>query len=870
MKKIIYTLFFFLLVFSVCDAFAGERKREKEGKKKKEWTPYQKLFEGKQVQTARGLMTIHKIGDKVYVEFPVRLLNKEMLFTSSIENISDCGESAVGEFSGPGVPLTFTLLDSMLQARLIIMDEMRNLTNDASVASAILKSNRPGVYDNYKVEAYTPDSSAMVVDMSSLFMKHTIYTTPFTDYAGNSIFGLMARDHKFQEDRTYLKGVKAYENNVVVNCEMGYNVDYIFFGMFLHAKDVKVSVQANRILMLLPEKPMLPRLADYRVGVEASRQSGFESLLKGVSPIYFTNRWRLEPVDREKYNRGELVEPLKPIVFYMDTLMPEAWKPYLKAGVEEWNQAFERIGFKNVIQVKDCPRNDPQFDMADVSHSTLLFSPVKMYDMTARKYCDPRTGEVLSASILIPIGYEPEYSVKLNTMTVNPRVRQAYLPVEMYGDLIKNEIAQQVGTCLGLSENLMASSAYPTDSLRSASFTQKYGLTPSVMDRVTCNYIAQPGDMEKGVRLTPKGLGEYDYFLIKWLYQPVPGITRPQDEAETLNRWVMESRDNPYCKFGRKIWSFYPLVDDPRLQSGDLGNDPMKALEYKINNVKYALQHFDEWYKEDDKTMVKRKSLRGSLIYSLKDEIQHLLAYVGGVFVHEVTSDEGVPAFTVVPKERQREIVRYALDISKNFNWLDDKDYLHETGFETASVESDGTWSMIMGNLLGKIGKMKLGAIKAEGAYSPDELMDDIYAYVWEGTLKRQALTERERFLQRSFVAGVMTSSAIAEPASAFEKEARKMPFIAEESLVSWKPDFRAFNRMESQLAMTKGNLPQQRGGFDGYMAIVKGYNTAPEYYNTLLRVQKLLQEAVVSSSGDTKLHYDYLLYRIRKAMSKK
>ncbi|MCR9012573.1 zinc-dependent metalloprotease [Gabonibacter chumensis] len=868
MKKIIYILFLFTLAFGVCDASAGERKKKKENKKKKELTAYQKLFDGKQVQTARGLMTLHKIGDKVYVEFPMNLLNKEMLFTSSVERISDSGESAVGEFSGPGVPLKFTRMDSVLQARLLLMNPLRNMTDDLGVNEAFNRSAMPGVYGSYKIEAWTPDSSAVVVDMTSLFMSHSVYTTPFTDYAGNSFFGFAVRDHKFQEDRNFLKGVKAYPTNVAVTCEMGYNVDIYFFGMFLMAKDMKVSIEANRILMLLPEEVMLPRLADYRVNVEYNRESGFESSMKGVKSVYFTNRWRMEPSDPEAYREGKTVEPKKPIVFYIDTLMPESIKPYVIAGVKEWNAAFEKIGFKNAIQVKDCPKDDPDFDMADVSHSTILYAPIKMYDVKSQKYCDPRTGEILSASILIPVGYVPTYELKMSMMSVNPQVRNNYIPVEVYGDVIKSDVAKQMGICLGFTDNFMASSVYPVDSLRSATFTQTHGLTPSVMDLVACNYIAQPGDMEKGVRMFSKGIGEFDYFTVKWLYQPIDGTVKPQDETEVLNRWIIDAKKELNYRYSPMIWSFYRLLGDPRRNWGDLGDDPMKSLEYRISNVKYAMKHFREWFKDDDKDLRIRTSLHSSFSSLISNEMNNLLGYVGGIYLNEVTADEDMPTFTVVPKERQQEIVRYVLDISKKFGWMDDKEYIKETGLGYATVPSQEIQLAIIGGLLGKVGDLKLCAEKSDDAYTPDEFLDDLYAYIWEGTLKKRVLTEDERFLQRSFVGMVMASSAVAESPASFEKEQQRFPFITSQNLVCWKPDTREFNRMEQK--WRNNYLPSQRSGYHGYVATAKGYNAAPEYYSMLVRIQKLLQGAVLSSSGDTKAHYEYLLYRIRKAMSKK
>ena len=868
MRRIIYILLLLSLAAGVNDSFAAGRK--KKDKRKKELTAYEKVFDGKKVQTARGLMTLHKIDDKVYVEFPLALLGKEMLFTSTIEGISDSGESAVGEFSGQGVPVRFTRADSVLQARLVVLGDLLNLSGDASVDPAIARSGMPGVYGNYKIEAFTPDGAAMLVDMSSLFMTHSIYTTPFADYAGNSFYGFVMRNHKFQEERTSLHSVKAYANNVVATCDLGYDLYHIFFGMFLMAKDMKVSVLANRILMLLPEQLMMPRLADYRVGTEVLRASALNASMEEVKPIHLAYRWRLEPSDPVAYHRGELVRPLKPIVFYMDTLIPEAYRPHVAAGVLEWNKAFEAIGFRDAIQVKDYLRDEPGFDLADVSHSTILFSPVKMYEVKSQMYSDPRTGEILSASIFIPVGYDPGFSYKAYTLAADLRVREQYLPVEIYGEQIRNDVAREMGKCLGFAENQLASSAYPVDSLRSPSFTREYGLSPSIMDRVPANYIARPGDMERGVALVQHGIGGYDYFLVKWLYSPVPGVVTPREETAVLDRWVVESRSNPYFRFGRFVWGMHRPVNDPRMQAFDLGDDPVKAFRYRLDNIKYIMENYGSLMWEDDKEMTARVNFRNVLMDAVSAELNRMLSHVGGVYINEVHADEGIPAYTVVPREQQRAIVRYALELAKSFDWMDDVAYMERYNIGMGNLPGEEMYLTILGGLLGKMGDLRLCAAKSDDAYTPDELMDDLYTYIWDGTIGKRALDEDERFMQRAFVAGIMATSAVAESASAFEKPERRMPFIADTKLVSWSPDTRSLHREEQRLAAARLSGTAPYSGFDGHYAAVKGYNTAPEFYSMLLRVRDLLKQNLASSSGDTREHYEYLLYRIGKALSKK
>lgn len=496
MRNILYICFlsFFLFGWGV----QGQAKK-KNKEKKETLTAYQKLFKGKQVKTARGLMTVHKIGDKVLVEFPIRLLGKDMMLTSSIENISDNGEGVVGQFAGYGLPFCFTRLDSTLQARIFLIDKPLNNSLETNWNESIERSNAGGVYGTFKIKAYTPDSSAVVVDMTPLFMEYSPYTTPFTAIGGNSFFGLISREHEYKKECSMLKDVDAFDNNIMVTCELGFIENQYLFGAFkVIPGDVKVSVTTNKMLMLLPEEPMRPRLADPRLGVSFMEVSQVENDRKGLKSTFYTKRWRVEPVDEAAHRRGEMVEVKKPIVFYMDTLMPKEWQPYIKEGIEAWNEAFEKIGFKDVVRVMDFPKDDPDFNANNIKYSTIRYAPLWL-DIQNSMHVDPRTGEILNASLYIYDGLVSGLKTNrmLTTMATDPSVRTTRFSEEMIGELIRVEVMREAGINLGLVYNAGASAVYPVDSLRSPSFTREHGLSPSVMDYVPCNYIAQPGTWKR-------------------------------------------------------------------------------------------------------------------------------------------------------------------------------------------------------------------------------------------------------------------------------------------------------------------------------------------------------------------------------------
>ena len=866
MRNILYICFlsFFLFGWGV----QGQAKK-KDKEKKETLTAYQKLFKGKQVKTAHGLMTVHKIGDKVLVEFPIRLLGKDMMLTSSIENISDNGEGVVGQFAGYGLPFCFTRLDSTLQARIFLIDKPLNNSLETNWNEAIERSNAGGVYGTFKIKAYTPDSTAVVVDMTPLFMEYSPYTTPFTAIGGNSFFGLISREHEYKKECSMLKDVDAFDNNIMVTCELGFVENQYLFGAFkVIPGDVKVSVTTNKMLMLLPEEPMRPRLADPRLGVSFMEVSQVENDRKGLKSTFYTKRWRVEPVDEAAHRRGEMVEVKKPIVFYMDTLMPKEWQPYIKEGIEAWNEAFEKIGFKDVVRVMDFPKDDPDFNANNIKYSTIRYAPLWL-DMQNSMHVDPRTGEILNASLYIYDGLVSGLKTNrmLTTMATDPSVRTTRFSEEMIGELIRVEIMREAGINLGLVYNAGASAVYPVDSLRSPSFTREHGLSPSVMDYVPCNYIAQPGDVEKGVRMVPGGLGEYDYYVIRWLYEPIPTVSTPKDEFATLDCWIREGRTNPKYRFGKVPYYYY----DPRCFTGDLGDDHLKALEYAVNNLKIAVRNFYDWYAEGDEDLSLRSQLYNSLRGQLQKRINDVSVNLGGFYQMEAFSTEKEPSYVVVPGTIQKAAVKCMIDMAKDLAWLENKAV--EKKLEIRNSNVDQIRSFILGTLTFRLKYVALGAEKG-GDYSLAEYVEDIYRNVWDGTLKNRPLEKYEMDLQKEFLGSVVASSTIATTAGNFTPR-RGIAMAGHEGAISPETiDRKQLDLIREQLAVLpeKGMSPEERSGFYPTMQVVMPGDYIPVnyYFDMLFKIQDLLKGAVTKSSGETKLHYEYLLYKINKMLANK
>ena len=618
----------------------------------------------KKVQTAHGLMTIHKVEGKVYVEFPVAMLGREMLFASSIENTSDGGEGAPGQLGGTDVRFRFEMIDSTLVARMPLLSKPVNTSGDAYIARALDNAHNPGIFKSFKVLACTPDSSALVVDMKGLFLEGSAFTKPFPSTSANGYYGFVSRDHSLQSDKSAILGVSASENHISVREELSYTVDHTLMGAYNMYKDVPLTAVVTKMLCILPEEPMTPRLADSRLGLTTQLKSDYSGATQEVKSIRYAKRWRIEPSDSAAYRRGELVRPVKQLVFYIDSLMPVKWNPYIKAGAESWNKAFEKIGFKDVICVKEFPKNDTLFNANSFDCMTIRYSASWLNSAQTTIHSDTRTGEILNASILINANMiSVQYADRIGaTVAIDPRVRTTVFPQEIQGELIQAAIAQAVGTGLGLTMNWGASCAYPVDSLRSASFTQKYGLASSVMGGVIINDVATEEDVRNGVCLVNAKPGPYDELVIKYLYQPIYASSL-QEEKETLDSWIREHTGDPYYAYIRNQSRF---DSDPRNSRGSLGDDHLKSFDYMLPNVRKGFENYYSWFAKEDRDFLMRRRVHSALSERLSGRIYAILSYIGGIYLNDIREKDAIPSYSMVDREKQKAALSKALELAKN------------------------------------------------------------------------------------------------------------------------------------------------------------------------------------------------------------
>ncbi|HVK48580.1 MAG TPA: DUF5117 domain-containing protein, partial [Pseudobacter sp.] len=405
---------------------------------------YTNLFKNKNVKTVKGMMTLHRVEGKLYMEFPVSLLGRHMLLGSVADAVSHSDDAAAGEQAHDPLCINFVMVDSTIHVRRSVFNA--RTTGDTQLQTALDKNNVSPIMASFKVLATSPGNQAVVIDATSLFVNGSEEMDPFMP-----VGGLSTRRASYKSDLSLLADMKAYEDNISVSSYMSYGITSTFFG-FVTAEDRPSTVLVKRTLMLLPETPMRPRMNDPRIGVFYTEHMQYSAAEDGAKKIYFANRWRLEPKDEAAFRKGQLSEPVNPIVFYVDDKFPALWIPAIRKGVEDWNKAFEKIGFKNAVVTKMYPQNDSTFDPNNIKYNCLKYAPTGTQNAMGPSWVDPRSGEILNASVYVYHGIADVLQdwMFIQMAAADKRVRQMNLPQELFQQGMRYVIAHEIGHTLGL------------------------------------------------------------------------------------------------------------------------------------------------------------------------------------------------------------------------------------------------------------------------------------------------------------------------------------------------------------------------------------------------------------------------------------
>ncbi len=841
-------------------------------------TPYERLFAGKKAETVKGLLTLHKVEGKLYVEFPLKEMNKDMLIASTVSEISDNRFGNVGEIPHPAVHVIFSLADSAVN--MLSGANSICITGDKNIEQRLALNMKAPILEKYKVLAYNPDSSAVVIDMTNFFVSDKEYLDPFYPHSPALAGGQRQLDKSFSRENSMLEGIKAFRDNVSIRSLLSYSVSV------RGAKEKRPYVSKRpftalmtRSIHLLPENPMRPRLADYRIGVFSQRMIHFEPGI-GTEPLMYAWRRRLEPRDEEAYRRGELVEPKQPVVYYVDDKFPEAWKAYIKSGIEIWQKAFEKIGFKNAIIARDFPKDDPEFDPENFKYTCVRYCPTAVANAMGMPVVDPRTGEIIHATVYIYHNIvDMLQSWRLiQTAAADPEVRGVHLTDEILGEGLRYVVAHEVGHTLALMHNMSASAAIPVDSLRSPSFTQKHGTTYSIMDYARNNYVAQPGDKERGVKLTPPDLGLYDYYAIKWLYTPLLDAKTPQEEVIVLDRWITEKSGDPVYRYGKQQIG---LRIDPSSVEEDLGDDAVKAAAYGVKNLKYIMKHLDEWTNGEDKDYAFRQRIYNEIVYQYFRYLNHVALNIGGIYLNQRYDGDALPAYEPVAREKQRQSVQFLLDQLDDLSWINSMSL--QRGYPIVGNISGQLEDALFNALMKALGNVVICEEKAgKDAYTRKLYMDDLYRHFMRPTMQGKTLSDVEKKLQMKFIDQLYRSAAMNRKGmkgtdiSASTKAFACRVEIPDVVKANSRADYGDIPENMAGMFSNREIVSESYAGQEEFMGFGEpqlspgSYPVDYYYYSLLRKIERLMKEKASTGSGDTRDYYRLMIFKLNRMFNEK
>jgi len=720
--------------------------------------PYSEVITDK-AKTDRGLLITHKVEDKYYFEIPDSILNREILIVNRIAKAAAGARSGFSGYAGDQISENVIAFEKGPNNKIFLKSISYQESAKDSVGGmykSVRNSNLQPIVASFDVKAYAKDSitgtGGTVIDVTDYLMGDNDIL--FFDSRVKRSLGL----NQYQKENSYILFVKSYPTNTQVQTVKTYmRTEPPARGQTgapspAASSGSPTTYELTSSMILLPSTPMQPRYFDPRVGYFATGYTDFDLNPQGVEQVKMITRWRLEPRDEdvEKYKRGELVEPRKPIVFYIDPATPKKWVPYLIQGVNDWQVAFEKAGFKNAIVAKEAPTDNPEWSLENANYSAIVYKPSDIPNASGPHVHDPRTGEILESHIN---WYHNVMSLLRNwymvqTAAVDPRARNLRFEDSLMGELIRFVSSHEVGHTLGLRHNFGSSSTVPVENLRNKAWVEAHGHTPSIMDYARFNYVAQPEDNISEEGLFPR-IGDYDKWAIEWGYRWYPQAKTPEAEVPILNKITVEKLKDKRLWFGTEI-----DPDDPRAQNEDLGDNAMIASGYGIKNLQRILVKLPEWTKEANKDYTSLNELYGQVVGQFNRYMGHVAKNIGGIMTTPKTVEQAGVVVEFVPAAKQKEAMAFLQNqLLKTPKWLVDNTIADYTGNnKIATIGS--IQSGILGRLLSNSTFEKLIRFEEESksAYTVNEMVTDLRKGIFSELASRKTIDVYRRNLQKSFV----------------------------------------------------------------------------------------------------------------------
>lgn len=713
-----------------------------------------------------GMCNIYKLDDRIFFEIPDSLLGRDILVVNRISKSAAGLRASMMGYSGDEIGENVIRFEKGPNSRIFLKNiSYSEISKDSSqpMFNAVMNSNIQPIAAAFDIKAFSDKGTSSVIDLTEYIQ------------ADNDIFffGPSAKSNlklgAQQQDKSYIVDVKSYPINTEIKTVKTYSRAGTPSSPGMPVQGGNATLELNSSMILLPAIPMQSRYFDSRVGYFTTSVTDFDADPQGVKKLSMITRWRLEPKpeDIEKYKRGELVEPVKPIIFYIDPATPKKWVPYLILGVNDWQSAFEKAGFKNAIvaKVAPTPDQDSTWSLEDARFSAIVYKPSDIPNASGPHIHDPRSGEILESHInwyhnvmrLLRMWYFVQCAPN------DPRARKMKFDDDLMGDLIRFVSSHEVGHTLGLRHNFGSSSAYPVEKLRDKEWVKQNGHAASIMDYARFNYIAQPGDGITGADLYPR-INYYDKWAIEWGYRLISGINNPEEEKPVLNKWTVEKLKDKKYWFGTEM-----NPNDPRSQNEDLGDNAMKASEYGIKNLQRIIPGLLTWTKEENEGYNNLTDLYREVNTQYGRYMGHVAKNIGGIYETPKTVEQEGGVYEAVPKSIQQEAVQFLnKELFTTPKWLINKEILARTGDNATTVISSRQNPVldriVSANTLNKL--INSDANEDGNTYQATALLNDLKKGIFSELYTRQPIDVFRRNLQKSYIQHVQQLLSAPESSS--------------------------------------------------------------------------------------------------------
>ncbi len=714
-----------------------EKKADSTSTQPKGIQPYSKVI-NESAKSKLGLFTISKVDNKFFFQIPDSLFNRYMLvvtrYLSTPEGMGRFGGEKANEQT---IYFEKGANNTVFLRSLQYKQDVRNA--DSMLAKALAGSNENPIVAAFPIKAINPDTKNSIIDVTDAFKKD------------NPMFSLASQEKTdkklttLADDKSFIETIDVYPINIEVKTTKTYTN--------ATASSGSITLRLNTSIVLLPKTPMRKRFADERVGYFANKYVLFDDDEQRAQAKYIVQRYRLEPKDKDikKYERGELVEPKKQIVYYIDPATPKKWRPYLIAGINDWQKAFEAAGFKNAIVGKEWPEDDKTMSLEDARYSVVRYYASETPNAYGPRVSDPRSGEIIESHVgwyhNVMKLVQKWYMIQAGPL--DPRARKMHLDDELMGQLIRFVSSHEIGHTIGLRHNMGASNATPVEKLRDKKWVEANGHTVSIMDYARLNYVAQPED-----NISPEGIypriGMYDKWAIKWGYGYFPNAKDEFEEEKLLSKLTTDSLGaNPKLWFGGE-----GKEEDPRSQTEDLGDDAVLASDYGIKNLKRVVPNLIEWTYQPNDGYDNLSDMHKAVVKQYGVYLYHVLKYIGNNYITKRTVDEKGLVYQPIPKAKVKAAVDYVgRQLFAAPLWMYPQEISQLISLKTADEISDQQ-NQVLNMLLssGMLYNISLKAMQFEGAYTVPEFLNDLQQTVWVKFSGNEKLDFYRRGLQRSYI----------------------------------------------------------------------------------------------------------------------